>query len=61
MIELDQLDTLDEDALAAASHPPLQVLMASAAELAAHERVLEEIDRESKGQCVWRSGTAART
>lgn len=60
MIELDQLDALDEAELAAAVHPPLQVLMASAEELAAHERVLEEIDRESNGHCVWRLETTAR-
>lgn len=60
MIELDQLDALDEAELAAAVHPPLKVLMASAEELAAHERVLEEIDRESKGHCVWRLETTAR-
>lgn len=60
MIELDQLDALDEAELAAAVHPPLKVLMASAEELAAHERVLEEIDRESKGHCIWRLETTDR-
>jgi DNA polymerase III subunit epsilon len=34
--------------------PPLLVLGASADELAAHERVLDEIARESRGRCVWR-------
>ncbi|OHC62764.1 MAG: DNA polymerase III subunit epsilon [Rhodocyclales bacterium GWA2_65_20] len=34
--------------------PPLVVLRASAEELADHERVLGEIDRESKGKCLWR-------
>ena len=58
MIELDQLDALDEADLAATTHLPLLVVMASAEELAAHESVLEEIDRESKGRCVWRLGTA---
>jgi hypothetical protein len=60
MIELDQLDAMDEAELAATTHPPLQVLMASAEELAAHERVLEEIDRESKGHCMWRLDTAGQ-
>lgn len=60
MIDLDQLDAMDEAELAAATHPPLHVLMASAEELAAHERVLEEIDRESKGRCVWRLDTAGQ-
>lgn len=60
MIELDQLDAMDEAELAATTHPPLHVLMASAEELAAHERVLEEIDRESKGHCMWRLDTAGQ-
>lgn len=34
--------------------PPLVVLAASAAELAEHARVLGEIDKESKGKCLWR-------
>ena len=34
--------------------PPLVVLSASAAELADHARVLEEIAKESKGKCLWR-------
>jgi len=34
--------------------PPLVVLTASEAELADHARVLAEIARESKGQCLWR-------
>ncbi|MDO8788279.1 MAG: DNA polymerase III subunit epsilon [Sulfuritalea sp.] len=34
--------------------PPLVVLRASAEELADHDRVLGEIDRESKGKCLWR-------
>lgn len=34
--------------------PPLVVLSASEAELADHARVLAEIARESKGQCLWR-------
>ena len=34
--------------------PPLVVLSASEAELADHARVLAEIAKESKGQCLWR-------
>jgi DNA polymerase-3 subunit epsilon len=34
--------------------PPLVVLRASDEELAEHERVLGEIARESKGNCLWR-------
>ena len=33
---------------------PLKVLGADEAELLEHERVLYEIDKESKGRCVWR-------
>jgi DNA polymerase-3 subunit epsilon len=33
---------------------PLKVLGADEAELLEHERVLHEIDKESKGRCVWR-------
>jgi len=32
---------------------PLMVIRASAEELAEHERMLEEIDKKSGGQCVW--------
>ncbi|MDK9705162.1 MAG: DNA polymerase III subunit epsilon [Sulfuritalea sp.] len=39
--------------------PPLVVLAASATELADHARVLAEIARESKGQCLWRDLEAA--
>ena len=33
--------------------PPMQVLRASAGELADHARVLQEIEKESKGKCLW--------
>jgi len=35
-------------------HPPIRVVSASADELAEHERVLAEIDKESKGKTLWR-------
>lgn len=35
------------------TRPPLRVLHASADELVAHERVLGEIAKESRGKCVW--------
>lgn len=41
------------------SRPPLRVLRASDAELAEHERVLGEIDKESKGKCLWLQAGAA--
>ena len=49
------LDTpVDKLALAAAGdRPPLKVLRASDVELADHQRVLQEIAKESKGQCLW--------
>lgn len=33
--------------------PPLRVLRASEAELAEHDRVLQEVAKDSKGQCLW--------
>lgn len=36
-----------------AERPPLRVLRASPDELAEHERVLAEIGRESRGNCLW--------
>ncbi|TXG78008.1 MAG: DNA polymerase III subunit epsilon [Rhodocyclaceae bacterium] len=33
---------------------PLRVLCANADELAAHEKLLDEITKEAKGRCVWR-------
>lgn len=45
--------------LAAGDHPPLCVLSASAEELAAHAAYLEEIDKDSKGNCLWKKLAAA--
>lgn len=42
-------------ALAIGDRPPIRVLTASADELAEHERVLAEIDKESKGKTLWRA------
>lgn len=42
-------------ALITGERPPIRVLTASAEELAGHERVLAEIDKESKGKCLWRA------
>ncbi|MBL8489532.1 MAG: DNA polymerase III subunit epsilon [Rhodocyclaceae bacterium] len=33
--------------------PPLLVLRASEAEVAAHDRLLQEVAKESKGRCLW--------
>jgi DNA polymerase-3 subunit epsilon len=38
----------------AGERPPLRVIRADASELAAHEQVLKEIAKESKGKCLWR-------
>lgn len=38
----------------AADRPMLKVIRASAEELAAHEVRLDEVDKKSDGQCVWR-------
>jgi DNA polymerase-3 subunit epsilon len=42
----------------AGSRPVLRVIRAQADELVEHARVLEEIDKESKGQCLWRAQAA---
>jgi DNA polymerase-3 subunit epsilon len=39
-------------------HPPLRVIAATAEELAEHELVLAEIDKESKGKTLWRQWAA---
>ncbi len=41
------------------NRPRLAVIAPSAAELAAHQAWLEEIDKKSKGQCVWKRLEAA--
>jgi DNA polymerase-3 subunit epsilon len=41
-------------ALISSERPPVRVLHASADELAEHERVLAEIDKESRGKTLWR-------
>jgi DNA polymerase-3 subunit epsilon len=45
-------------ALITGERPPIRVLTATAEELAGHESVLAEIDKESKGKCLWRALTA---
>lgn len=54
MMDLD-MGTGDAAALAAGERPAIRVLRASPAELAGHERVLAEIDKESKGKTLWRT------
>lgn len=43
----------------AGSRPVLRVIRALADELVEHARVLEEIDKESKGKCLWRAQAAS--
>jgi DNA polymerase-3 subunit epsilon len=43
----------------AGSRPNLRVVLAAADELVEHERVLKEIDKESKGRCLWGGGPPA--
>jgi hypothetical protein len=37
----------------AGSRPVLRVIRAMTDELAEHTRVLQEVDKESKGKCLW--------
>ncbi|HRP98318.1 MAG TPA: DNA polymerase III subunit epsilon [Rhodocyclaceae bacterium] len=48
-----------EVAAGLAERPPLKVVRASADELAEHESVLADIDKASKGQCLWLVRAAA--
>lgn len=54
MMELD-MPTAAPAVQASGRRAPLRVLRASAEELAAHEVVLDQIAKESKGKCVWRA------
>lgn len=56
-----ELETVQASAVqtgVAAERLPLRVLRASADELAEHERVLAEIGKESKGNCIWSAQTS---
>jgi DNA polymerase-3 subunit epsilon len=57
MMDLE-MGSAEMAALITGERPPIRVLTASAEELAGHERVLAEIDKESKGKCLWRALTA---
>lgn len=54
MMELE-MGTGEAATLAAGERPAIRVLRADAEELAGHERVLAEIDKESKGKTLWRT------
>jgi DNA polymerase-3 subunit epsilon len=55
MIDLDMPVARVEEVVAGLGNAPLRVVKASEEELAAHEAVLVELDKESKGACVWRA------
>jgi DNA polymerase-3 subunit epsilon len=54
MMDLE-MDAAEIAALSGGERPPVRVLAASAEELLEHERVLAEIDKASKGKCLWRT------
>ncbi len=45
--------------VAVGERPRLRVIRASAEEVAEHERLLAQIDKESRGRCLWLTGAAA--
>ena len=53
MMDLDA-GAAEVSAFLRGEHPPIRVVAATAEELAEHERVLAEIDKESKGRTLWR-------
>lgn len=54
VMDLDSGGTAAAFAFIKGEHPPIRIVTASAKELAEHERVLAEIDKESKGKTLWR-------
>ncbi len=53
MMDLE-MGSAEAAALVTGERPPIRVLAASAEDLVEHERVLAEIDKESKGKTLWR-------
>lgn len=60
MMELDA-PAPEATIFVAGSRPALRVIRAGEMELAEHERVLREIDKESRGKCLWLSDVSAAT
>jgi DNA polymerase-3 subunit epsilon len=58
-LEMFSTPPVNQARAAGVERPPLAVLRASPDELAEHERVLGEVDKESKGKCLWRTAQAA--
>lgn len=61
IMELDSAPMSGLQTQLAAERPPIRILRATATESAEHERVLAEIGKESKGQCLWPPATRAET
>ncbi len=55
IIDLEPAIPSDDGLASGAERPVLKVIRASPEELGEHERVLDEIAKESKGLCVWRA------
>jgi DNA polymerase III subunit epsilon len=55
LMELDAAPACGLHAVLSDQHLPLHVLRADPQELAEHDRVLAEIDRDSKGNCLWKA------
>jgi DNA polymerase-3 subunit epsilon len=53
LMDLDSPTTTAAFEFDAGTRPVLRVLRASEDELAAHDKVLQEINKESKGKCLW--------
>jgi DNA polymerase-3 subunit epsilon len=58
VMELDE-PVAEIATFALGSRPTLRVVRAVADELAEHDRVLKEIDKESKGKCLWSAEAGA--
>jgi DNA polymerase-3 subunit epsilon len=58
-MELEEPAEAPAEAAAVGGRRALRVLQASPEELAAHAACLEDIDRESRGRCVWKRSGAA--
>ena len=55
-MDLEEAPTRPAIHFVVGSRPVLRVIRAAADELAEHARLLEEVDKESKGKCVWLAG-----
>jgi DNA polymerase III subunit epsilon len=58
IMDLDQPSTRSATPGVPVVRPALRVVRASAEELAAHDQVLQEIAKASKGKCLWLAGEA---